>query len=125
MDKFRGPIWSLLIAACLAVVCGLPSAANATPVSVTVDSGFRQRPDADVTIKDSSGTVVKTGKTAVPAGSGRPQFTTDLAPGTYTIEASWLNDQGRTETGTQTYTVTAGKNETNVAVAEGGYQNPP
>jgi len=118
-------LWSLVIAIGIAVYCGLPSAANATPVSVTVDSGFQQRAGANVTIKNSSGGVVKAGTTAVPSGGGRPKFTTDLAPGTYTIEASWVNGQGTTETGTMTYTVTTGKNEPNVAVADGGYQNPP
>ena len=58
----------LLIVVSLCVVWGLPSAAFAEKVSVTVDSGFQQRAGAKVTIKDSNGKEVKgaSGTTAVP-----------------------------------------------------------
>jgi hypothetical protein len=124
MSKLRVPFLAVLIAFCLVSFSGTISTAFAADVSVTVDSGFQQREDADVTIKDSSGNEVKTGKTVKEGGTGRPKFETELEPGTYTIETSWVNAQGRTETGTMTYTVTDGKNEPNVVVSEAGTTNP-
>lgn len=125
MSKIRISFWAFLIAFGLFAISGITNTASAENVSVTVDSGFQQREGADVTIKDSSGKVVKTGTTAKEGGTGRPKFETDLPTGTYTIETSWVNARGRTETGTKTFTVTNGKNEPNVVVAEGGNQNPP
>lgn len=102
---------------------GMSSSAFADPLEVTVDSGFQQREGANVTVKNAGGTTVAQGTTVRPPGGGRPKFTQSLPPGVYTIEASWLNSQGKTETGTMTYTVTTGKNKPNVVVSEAGNPN--
>ena len=122
LAKIRVPIWFSLIAVSLAAMSGIPSTAFAAEVSVTVDSGVRQRPDATVKITKKGDKNFETveGTTAKQDGKGRPKFQTNLEPGVYTIETSWLNPQGRTETGTMTYTVTTGKNEPNVVVSEAG-----
>lgn len=96
-----------------------------TPVSVsiTVTAGSDQAEGASVVVFDSRGIPVAQGKTTRKSG-GRPKLEANLPPGTYRIVTGWTDRQGRTHSGTQTYTVTTGKNETDLGITTGGYANP-
>jgi len=95
------------------------------PVSITVDSHLNQVEGADVIVLNAQNIQVVVGKTEINETNKRPKFNASLPPGTYTIVTSWRDRQGKVHGGQQTYTVTTGENIPNVAVEEGGYQNPP
>jgi len=74
---------------------------------------------------NAQGVPVASGTTATNETTKRPKFKVSLPPGTYNIVTSWVDGQGTTHGGQQTYTVTRGENIPNVVVDKDGHQNPP